>query len=252
VFVHVLCVALWVGAFVPLLAGLRAANTQGRALARFSRLIPYPLAALVLSGIALACVQLDRIDALWTTDYGRVLSGKLTAVLVLLGLAAANRYRLMPRFEAEGAADARRLRLSIAAELVIAMTILGLVGLWRFTPPPRAIAAAEPVSIHFHGGRAMAQIEVEPVRGRGAQVTVQVLDGEFRPLAAKEVTLVLSNPQAGIEPVRRTGTRKGRALWRIDDLRIPIGGRWRLRVEILIDDFDKVALDDDVELPPAP
>ena len=98
----------------------------------------------------------------------------------------------------------------------------------------------------------MAQIEFVPVRGRGAHVDLEVLDGELGPLAAKEVTLVVSNPTAGIEPVRRTATSEGGPRWGVDDLRIPVAGRWRLRVEILIDDFDKVVLEDDVELPRSP
>ena len=83
-------------------------------------------------------------------------------------------------------------------------------------------------------------------------MSIQVLDGELRPLAAKEVTLVFSNPAAGIEPVRRIAANEDDSLWRIDDLRNPLAGRWRLRVEILISDFDRVVLDDDVELPRLP
>ncbi len=63
---------------------------------------------------------------------------------------------------------------------------------------------------------------------------------------------MLSNPAAGIEPVRRVAVSEGGPQWAVDDLRIPIAGRWRLRVEILIDDFDKVVLEDDVELPRSP
>jgi copper transport protein len=252
VFLHGVCVALWIGALLPLLGTVRAGG-RDRALAQFSRLISYPLAVLLLTGIALSVVQLDRVDALWTTRYGIVLSCKLAAVLALLALAAANRYALAPRFEANGAAAGRPLATSIAAELAIAVAILALVACWRFTPPPRALALAGPhASVHFHGERAMAQIEVAAVRARGAQVSVLVLDGELRPLAVKEVMLVFSNPDAGIEPVRRAAVREDDARWRLDDLPIQLAGRWRLRVELLISDFEKVVLEDDIELPPAP
>jgi copper transport protein len=141
---------------------------------------------------------------------------------------------------------------SIRIELAIALMILALVALWRFTPPPRALAAASHVSVHIHGERAMAQVEIEPVRDRGAKVDLLLLDGEFRPLAAKELTLVFSNPAAGIEPVRRNAVSVGDSNWVIDDLRIPVAGRWRLRVEILISDFEKIVLEDQLELPRAP
>ena len=132
------------------------------------------------------------------------------------------------------------------------LAILGVVAVWRFTAPPRALIAGEPASIHFHGGNAMAQIEVEPVRARGAAVSIEVLDREFHPLTAKAVTVFLSNAAAGIEPVRSNAVSVGTPNWRIDALRIPVAGRWTLRVEVLINDFEKETLEDDVLLPRAP
>jgi copper transport protein len=136
---------------------------------------------------------------------------------------------------------------------VIAIAILATVAVWRFTPPPRALIAAEPTSIHFHGGKVMAQIDLEPVRARGADVSIAVLDGNFHPFAAKGVTIFLSNAAAGIEPVRRNAdSGEDASSWRIDDLRIPVAGRWTLRVDILVNDFEKETLEDDVLLPRAP
>ncbi len=259
VFVHAVCIAFWVGALVPLAWIVRDTVRKGRSgegeLARFSKLIPLPLGLLIASGAYLAWGELDRADALWTTAYGEVLSFKLAAVLVLLALAAANRYVLVPRLAAAAQSPPGRsfaLATSIAAESVVVLAILGTVALWRFTPPPRALIAAEPSSIHFHGDKAMAQIDVTPVRARGADVAIEVLDGKFRPLAVKAVTLFLSNNAAGIEPMRHDAQSLGGDAWRVEDLRIPTGGRWRLRVDILIDDFDKESLEDDVLLPRAP
>jgi copper transport protein len=260
VFVHGVCVAFWIGALLPLCATAR--NSIGRALpdagaelARFSRAIPPAVGLLAASGLWLAFVQLGHIDALWTTGYGQVLGCKLAAVAVLLGLAAANRYRLVPRLASGDAGAARPLAASIAFECMVAIVILALVALWRFTPPPRALVASAPISIHLHGGKAMAQIEIERPEDQGARATLQVLDGEFQPLAVKEVTLVLANPAAGIEPMRRTATRAqeaGAMNWRIDELRIPVAGRWSLRVELLVSEFDKVMIEDTVTLPRMP
>jgi hypothetical protein len=91
---------------------------------------------------------------------------------------------------------------SIQFELAIAVVILGLVASWRFTPPPRSLfaAAAQPIHIHIHAEKAMAELQIEPPAPDGRRITIGVLDGEFRPLAAKEVELFLSKPDAGIEP----------------------------------------------------
>jgi copper transport protein len=256
VFLHAIAVAFWIGSLFPLVAIVRDRGRGDGELARFSRLIPVPLAVLIATGAYLAWSELDRPDALWTTGYGEVLAGKLAAVLVLLVLAAANRYVLVPRLlvpRLAAGGSGRPLAVSIAAETVIAIAILATVAVWRFTPPPRALIAAEPTSIHFHGGKVMAQIDVEPVRARGADVSIAVLDGNFHPFAAKGVTIFLSNAAAGIEPVRRNADSGGDASsWRVDDLRIPVAGRWTLRVDILVNDFEKETLEDDVLLPRAP
>ena len=106
-FLHAVCVAFWIGALLPLALGardavLRAAPPAVGELRRFSNAIVPVVVLLVLTGLWLAFVQLDRIDALWTTNYGRVLAGKLAAVIVLFALAAANRYWLVPKFESSG------------------------------------------------------------------------------------------------------------------------------------------------------
>lgn len=247
VFLHGVCVAFWIGSLLPLAIVVRCGDRS--ALERFSRWIPLPLVVLIATGIALCWIQLDRPDALWTTDYGLALSGKMAIVLMLLALGALNRYTLVPRLISAGT---RRLVTTIAAEFVLAVLILGIVGLWRFTPPPRALAAAETTYIHFHGEQAMAQIDLTPERDRGAAVTIDVTDDDLHPVAAKEVDLVIWNPGAGIEPIRRSAAFAGGDEWRISGLRIPVGGVWRMRVEILVNDFEKVMLEDNVELPRAP
>jgi len=253
VFLHAVCMTFWVGSLLPLWTALRGEGRDGETLARFSRAIPVPLTLLAATGLWLAYAQLGRVDALWTSDYGLVLLGKLVLVVLLLMLAAANRYRLVPRFRAEGAAAARPLRRSIGTELALAVAIVVLVALWRFTPPPRSLAAANTVSIHLHGAKAMAQIEIVRDGDGRAAAQIQVLDGEFRPLAAKEVTLILANPAAGIEPMRRVGVRSAPDdAWRVDDVRIPVAGRWDVGVAVLINDFEQATVQDAVALPRLP
>jgi copper transport protein len=222
------------------------------ALKRFSRAITPVLALLLLSGLWLAVVQLGRIDALWSTAYGQVLSAKLVCVALLLGLGAANRYRLVPKFERRGAVAARPLATVIAVELALALMIFALVALWRFTPPPRALVSDAPIALHLHGDKAMAEIEIVRAADAPARASVLVLDGAFQPLAAKEVTLVLANPAAGIEPLLLHAAPAGENRWAIDALRIPVAGRWNLEVEILVSDFDKVRLEETVALPRIP
>jgi copper transport protein len=251
-FLHVACIAFWIGSLLPLYRSLWIPKRVGPELKRFSRAIPLPVAIVVASGLWLAFVQLDRLDALWTTSYGQVLLCKLVAVAALLSLAAVNRYWLVPKFEAGNVTTAKPLATTIGAEIAVALAILALVAVWRFTPPPRALATTAPISIHLHGEKAMAEIEFERESKDSRRANVLVLDGAFQPLAVKEVTLTLANPSAGIESMRRQGARTGESTWRVDDVRVPVPGRWNLRIEILISDFEKVILEESIALPRMP
>ena len=249
VFLHGVSVAFWVGALLPLAAALRGHEDRSE-LARFSTAIPFPLAALVASGLLLAIVQVRQFDALWTTSYGVVLSGKLVAVAALLALAGMNRW-LTPRIIAGDTGSTRRVVRSIQAELAIMAVILGLVASWRFTPPPRSLlaAAAAPIHIHIHTDKAMADLQIGPADAEGRQIMISLLNGQFASLPAKEVVLVLSKPDAGIEPLRLDASRIDETIWRINGVRLPGAGHWHARVEILVSDFEKTAVEDDVNLP---
>jgi len=178
-----------------------------------------------------------------------ILSPNAFAVFTLLAFAAINR-RLTPRAASGESPSARLLVRSITIELVLAAVVLALVASWRFTPPPRSLLAAQaqPIHVHVHAAKAMADLQIEPPNATGQRITITLLDGEFRPLSAKGVVLTLSKPDAGIETLRLSATRHGDATWQIEGLRLPMSGRWHGRVEILVTDFEKTTIEDDLEL----
>jgi len=63
------------------------------------------------------------------------------------------------------------------------------------------------------------------------------------------VTLFLGNTAAGIEPLRLPAAHIEGATWRVENVSIPTVGRWQVRVEILINDFEKVTIEDQIDLP---
>jgi copper transport protein len=253
VFVHVVSVAFWIGALVPLAAMLRAGGKPAtEALAAFSRGIPYVLVPLVLAGLGLALLQFDDVSGLWTTDYGIVFMLKMAGVAVLLGIAALNRFVLTPGISAGVGTASRQLRRAIGAEVIVVAVIFVLVASWRFTPPPRALAAENmsPVLVHIHTEKAMSDVSIAPGRAGRVTATIMLQTGDFQALDAKGVTLEFSNASAGIEPFARPAKKLEDGRWSVDDLTIPAGGRWKVSTEILIDDFDKVILDGEIDLRP--
>ena len=149
--VHLLAAGAWLGALVVFMSilvqarGSPAALEEARAaLGRFSFPGTLIVALLVATGAfnLLMIVGWDGLLHLPATRYGQLLIAKLTLFLVMLGLAASNRWRLTPALErglADGETDgaAKALRLSIQAEVTAFVAILLLVG-WLGTLDPRA------------------------------------------------------------------------------------------------------------------
>ena len=251
--VHVAAAAVWVGALVPLalLLAAGASETATRALASFSRIVPWAVVALVLTGGFLAAVQVRAPAALWETDYGRVLLAKLALVAAMLALAAVNRWRLTKPALAGDAAARRRLVRVIAVEAVLAVAVVGTLSLWRFTPPPRALAAAAaaPVEVHIHTDAGMATLTLAPGRAGPLAVEIALATADFGALPAKEVRATFANEAAGIEPIRRPATAAN-GVWRVDGLTLPVAGVWTVRLDVLVSDFETLRLDGTVTLSP--
>ncbi|MCG6206911.1 CopD family protein [Rhodopseudomonas sp. HC1] len=245
VLIHGASLALWIGALLPLAASLRGEAAQ-RTLRRFSRAIPPAIAALLISGIVLSALQLGRVEALWGSDYGRVLLAKLVLVTVLLLIALWNRARLTPRLYAGAPEATSALRRTIAAELVLVVGILGLVGVWRFTPPPHDLSASKVVTnsafVHIHGERAMAGVTLTPDRAGPVEFSIVLQTADEAPLAAQGLTVTLANPVAGIEPASAEARRQPDGAWQVR-MSAPLPGNWTLTLGILISDFEKVSIE---------
>ena len=244
---HVAAVLFWLGSFAPLLNALRSSPGEGAtALARFSLPIFVTSAVLLLTGFVMAWAQLGAVSELWSSAYGVVLLAKLALVAPMFALGAVNRFALAGGVAAGRPAAIRRLRRTIAAELLLGVLTLGVVGLWRFTPPPRSMEAVtvtvNGLQFHAHGVRAMANLELSPARVGRSKATVNVLNIDATPLAAREVTVVLLDPLGRLEPIRRPARRLTDASWVVDEVSIPSPGRWTVRVDILISDFEQATV----------
>lgn len=151
--VHSWAAALWLGALAvfALLLLVRPGTAESvaalhRALHGFSGIGALLVATLVLTGLvnSVVLVGLDRIESLWTTPYGRLLSLKVLLFMAMVGLAAANRNRLTPALgrvlgasATQGAALAA-LRRSVVVEAGLGLAVLILIAWFGTLPPPSA------------------------------------------------------------------------------------------------------------------
>ena len=160
---HVMAASLWIGGLAALAmvvfrpGAALPADAVTRAGARFSRLAAWSLAAVILTGVYNAWVQLPDVAALWNTSYGRILLVKVSLVTALVVLGSINRYAVLPRLtrtHARGvvARLVRRWRLAffgparpslsrlvtiVIAEAALGAAVLGLTAALGESTPAR-------------------------------------------------------------------------------------------------------------------
>lgn len=249
-FLHGVAAAYWIGALVPLAAlAWRRDDTLPLVLKRFSAIAMPTVGLLVLTGLVLAMVQLGSIGALIDSQYGVILSIKLVLVALLLALAALNRIVFTPAL-ARSPENTRPLLRSILLECALVLCILAIVAGWRFTLPPRALApaVAAPLSVHIHTDRAMFQVLISPGKVGSNDFVLQLMTGDAALLPAKEATLAVSQPERAIEPIERRAVLGADGYWHVRGVPLPVSGRWHMRIEALVSDFEKVTLEDQFDV----
>ncbi|PYN28048.1 MAG: hypothetical protein DMD76_06455 [Candidatus Rokuibacteriota bacterium] len=190
--IHVLAASLWIGGVVALAlvafgpGSALAPSSVTHICARFSRLAGWSLAAVVLTGVYNAWVQLPDVAALRDTPYGRVLLAKLALVVVLVLLGGTNRYALLPRLTglpARGlvARGVRRCRLAlfgparvspsrlvtvVACEAALGAAVLGLTAVLGETTPARHAGHVAHVA-DVNGGRDPIRATMEQLHEAG-------------------------------------------------------------------------------------
>ncbi len=148
--IHLLAAGAWLGALVALVALVpRPAGSVDRehvaqthaALAGFSVVGSVIVGLIVVSGLvnSWTVIGVDNVGALLTTVYGWLFIAKLALFTAMLGLAAANRFRLTPALERAASEPSRQmkaLRTSLVVETSAAVSILALVAWLGLLAPP--------------------------------------------------------------------------------------------------------------------
>jgi len=151
---HALAAGVWLGAlagFFLLLARSSAAAEPDRsalvkALADFAATGTLVVVVLIVTGLINSgfLVGPAGMPKIFASAYGDLLVLKLVLFMVMLGLAARNRFRLTPALrsaedETAGLKAVRDLRRSVMAEAVAGLAILAVVAVFGMLEPPNAM-----------------------------------------------------------------------------------------------------------------
>jgi len=120
---HLLVIAFWFGSLAPLLLviGTEARPLAARILARYSAIAGWLVPLILVAGLSLAWILAGSLAVL-RQPYGQLLIAKIAGFGLLMLLAAANRWRLVPALAAGSPVTA--LRRSIGMEIALLVAVL--------------------------------------------------------------------------------------------------------------------------------
>ena len=126
---HLITVAIWIGILTPLQRLARKTATYAEAAKvghRFGLVASFTVPALIIAGGYMSYTLVGSIAALTQTGYGQALIIKVLLVGVLLGLAAANKLRFIPKLSAGDSIAANHLAKSISVEWSVVLIVLAV------------------------------------------------------------------------------------------------------------------------------
>jgi copper transport protein len=219
--------------------------------------------------------QVGSIDALRNTDYGQILLVKSLLVLVLVVVAALSRQIVgflfpAPRHAAhhpvpvvaggsddDPAADPetgdkiderhelRRLRRSVAAEVVIAVAVIAVTAV-LVNAAPAKVAQGQPggaAGVTLKSDRVWVDITAAPGLAPAANdMHVTAINPAGAPVNPAEIVATLDYPGRHVAPLTVPLRRLGAGHYLSPGFTIPFKGTWRITAHVRFDQFTEVTI----------
>lgn len=254
---HVTAGSVWLGGLVGLTMTLRRLSDQpvlaARALSRFSTTAAGLLVAVGLTGSILTWRILGSWGGFVHTSFGRTLMVKLGIVVLVLVLAAHNRWRLVPAVRSDhGGSGFSRIRRAIRIEALLLMTVLGVTGVLvdRSPEPATASAAAVPRPTtdaigEAPGVRVRLHLETARIGANTAELSLEDGSGNpLRPFVAPSVSFSQGGMGLGDLEVLEHGN-----YFHIVAT-LPTSGTWTARVAVPVNEFTDQVVDIPITIGP--
>lgn len=241
---HIVAVSIWIGGLLWLLVAVPALPEEQRAAAvkRFSFVFAITLGVIFATGMLRLTQEMGSWSAwahILSTGFGTAAFIKLSLFLVLLALAALNRYRNVPAFTAN--VRTRALTRVVAVEAVIGIAVLGVTAVLSQLAPPndisqqsRATAAQQiVVSGSDFGTTTKVRLTIAPGTVGPNSFSADVVDYDTgRPVRASGVSLNFSLPDkpqlnSTLELRHTSG-----ATWTGKSTVLALNGTWNIDVVI--------------------
>ncbi len=245
---HLVAGATWLGGLLGLWLSLRALAGRERlaaeTLARFSTVAGGLVLAVAATGTVLAWRILDGWAPLLGTTYGLLLLVKIGLALVVAGLGAWNRFRLLPRVRGAAGHDDRLTTVGVVTrtvrvEAVVLVALLAVTGfLVNQSPRPAPVTVPEGRTGVQDGSISDFEVYVllTPRREGRTTLLVQLQDETGEPVVtdrAPDVQLRTTGLDLGSVPVQPADA----GTWSADVL-LPRPGTWEVQVGLRLSRFE--------------
>lgn len=239
---HGIGAAAWLGGLAGLLVALRStpAGERLEAARRYSSWAVVALVIVVLTGAARAYPEIGTLDALFNTDFGRVVLAKSALLLALAGLGTVNRFYTL-RSAARVPGILRRVG---GTELAITVGVLALSAvLVNLSPPASAgsgqvTLAAQPIIAigHDFGTSVRARLVVGPGAAGMNAFDLAVTDYDTgTPLDASSATLGFGiSSLSGIGKSTLDLTRDAPGRFSASGANLSIDGIWTITATVTV------------------
>jgi copper transport protein len=260
--VHLAAVAVWLGGLLALTLGVlpavrvlaehderAAAEVAGAVTGRFSRLALIVMLVVATTGTYAALIRVQGLADLTSTAWGKELTVKVLLWGMVLGLAAWNLGRLVPRIAdrlgraGQRLATAGRLGRTIRAELGLAGVLLVVATVLSATIPPgqgtsvASAAAADvrggPQAHDLMAGSVRLSVALEPGAVGPNTVTVVVADRHGAPMRGPDSIALRVQDEAGrVPPVSLAAARVAPGVYRVTSSAFSVAGPWLIAAAV--------------------
>ncbi len=277
---HVLAMAVWLGGLVILGAvTLRRRDLEQLRVAvpRFSRVALGCITVLVATGAFQTWRQVGSLDALRSTDYGRILAVKLVLFAAVVVFAAFSREIVLRLFgepvdvpppvpavaggsdddlppadepddeyELDEEVELRHLRRSVWVEVALAICVLAATALLvNAAPAKTALAGAGDggaVGVTMKSNKVWVDFSATPGIAGANDLHLNVLTPSGAPLNTQELTVSIASADGKIAPIDLPLRRLAPGHYYAPGFDVPIAGDWRVKANPLISEFQQPTL----------
>ncbi len=254
---HVAAMSVWAGGLAALVLLLPVA-TRGLdrdedrstiltdSLLKFSAIALVCVALIAATGTIQSIIEVNSFTAFVDTAFGRAVLIKIVLFLVLVGLGAINRRRIIPalvgrrdRKESPGGAGVR-VRNNLRLEVVLVTIVLAVTAALVSYPPP-STGTTGPVSGSVMAGPDLLEYTVDPARTGSNEVHVYLFDNETgAPVEIEAFELSFSLPDSDIAPIEADVRKSGPGHYVAPAAQLAVKGDWEAQVAIRLSKFNEV------------